>query len=133
MDYAKPLAKFCGVVLLPTAVFVAMLTLETTPAAWKFLEGILIAKATVFVLMIVLVLAVDRTSWNFGNAGVRAVFITQSNDFAFGLPIFMALFSSSHPEYSGFLYMVAPISLVGLNPIAFFLMEFSRQKVSAMS
>ena len=91
-----------------------------------FLVGILIAKSTVFVLVLGGILAVDRSVFRQGKAAIRAIFCTQSNDFAFGLPIFTVLFAA-HPEYSGFLYIVAPISLVVLNPIGFGLMELSRQ------
>lgn len=127
VSHAKPLSRLCGVVLLPTAVFVAMLTLEGGTTAWKFLAGIVIAKVVIFVLVLGLGLAVDRTPQRYGQAAIRAIFCTQSNDFAFGLPIFQALFLSTHPGYSELLYIVAPISLVLLNPIGFGLMEFSRQ------
>jgi len=43
------------------------------------------------------------------SSGIMA---TQSNDFAFGIPICAALYSSTHPEYISLIYLLAPISLV---------------------
>jgi predicted permease len=130
VQHAGPLAQICGTVLLPISVFTAMISLDVSPQAWQFLGGILIVKALTFALVIALVLATDRSMLRYGAAGVRAIFCTQSNDFAFGLPIFLAIFSS-HTEYKSFLYVVAPISLVLLNPIGFMLMEITRHKMVA--
>lgn len=42
-----------------------------------------------------------------------------------------ALYEESHPEYLQYIYLVAPISLVLLNPIGFTLLEIHRQKQEA--
>lgn len=42
--------------------------------------------------------------------------------------IVAALYGKSHPEYAGYLYLVAPVNLIFLNPIAFMMMEISKQK-----
>ena len=39
-----------------------------------------------------------------------------------------ALYEDSHPEYLQYIYLVAPISLVILNPIGFTLLEIHKQK-----
>lgn len=39
-----------------------------------------------------------------------------------------ALYKRSHPEYKNYLYLVAPVNLIFLNPIAFIMMEISKQK-----
>ena len=39
-----------------------------------------------------------------------------------------ALYEDSHPEYLQYIYLIAPISLVLLNPIGFTLLEIHRQK-----
>lgn len=39
-----------------------------------------------------------------------------------------ALYQNTHPEYALYLYLMAPISLAVLNPIAFVLMEINKQK-----
>lgn len=38
-----------------------------------------------------------------------------------------ALYRKTHPEYALYLYLMAPISLAILNPIAFVLMEINKQ------
>lgn len=49
--------------------------------------------------------------------------MSQSNDFALGYPILEAVYSKTHPDYLRYIYLIAPISLCILNPIAFFMME----------
>lgn len=56
-------------------------------------------------------------------AALFAIFVSQSNDFALGFPILEAVYSKTHPEYLRYIYLIAPISLCILNPIAFFMME----------
>ena len=63
---------------------------------------------------------------NYGRAGILATFCTQSNDFAIGYPILLALYSKTHPEYASYLYLMAPISLAILNPIGYILLEISK-------
>ena len=41
-----------------------------------------------------------------------------------------ALYSQSHPTYKAYLYLLAPISLVILNPIGFTLMEIGKRGMS---
>lgn len=44
----------------------------------------------------------------------------------------LALYSKTHPDYPAYLYLMAPISLAILNPIAFVLMELGkRQELTA--
>ena len=113
---------------------------------WLFLSAICIAKSLVFLLVATITLLVHRPI-DFSKAGLFAIFCTQSNDFALGYPICMynylfiskiialikcilflvaALYSKTHPEYAAYLYLMAPISLVFLNPIGFVLMEVSK-------
>ena len=53
---------------------------------------------------------------------------TFSPFFCFFLKIVKAIYADSHPEYLKYIYLVAPISLVCLNPIGFLMMEYQRQK-----
>ena len=39
-----------------------------------------------------------------------------------------ALYRDCHPEYLKYIYLVAPVSLVCLNPIGFFMMEYHRER-----
>lgn len=108
---------------------------------------------TVFVLVCVLTLMVASPENRYSKAGLYAIFATQSNDFALGYPIgeinrnlctesrFMsdtytvsptfvcvvdALYRSTYPEYLQYIYLVAPVSLMLLNPIGFALCEVQR-------
>lgn len=42
-----------------------------------------------------------------------------------------ALYNTVHPEYAKYLYLMSPISLAMLNPIAFVLMEVSKRQRSS--
>ena len=56
-------------------------------------------------------------------SAARAIFCTQSNDFALGLPVIQALYGGDEGRRMvAMLYLLAPISLVLLNPIGFLLM-----------
>lgn len=41
-----------------------------------------------------------------------------------------ALYKTTHPEYANYLYLMAPISLAILNPIAFVLMEIGKRRAA---
>lgn len=97
---------------------------------WTFLLSILISKAVIFFSVIAITLLVTRPL-NYGRAGILATFCTQSNDFAIGYPIVVALYKNIHPEYASYLYLMAPISLAILNPIGYVLMEISNLKKTA--
>lgn len=91
---------------------------------WQFLFAILISKSIAFFAVMLTTLLVVRPL-NFGKSGILAIFCTQSNDFAIGFPIVDALYSKTHPEYAGYIYLMAPISLAILNPIAYVMMEIT--------
>jgi len=126
-EHAGAIGRLCGTLLLPVAVFDAMATLLVTPEAWTFLYAVAICKGGIFFVVLIVSLIVDRRKGGIGRAAIWSVFSTQSNDFALGLPIFNVLYSDK-PTYVSFLYIVAPVNLVVLNPIAFILMEFSKNK-----
>lgn len=71
---------------------------------WKFLAAMLIAKAIVFFAVCIISLLVTKPL-NYGRAGILATFCTQSNDFAIGYPIVVALYQKVHPEYASYLYL----------------------------
>jgi len=129
-DAARNIAKLCGDLLLPVYVFNAMASISVTPEAWDFFYAVLISKSCVFFMILFLGLAVDRARGRVGRAAISAVFCTQSNDFAMGIPIFQVIYTTTNPGYRFFFYIVAPISFMILNPIAFVLMEFSRRRAT---
>ncbi|KAG8225069.1 hypothetical protein J437_LFUL000048 [Ladona fulva] len=125
----KGLNTFVGTFSLPALIFLSMAELDLSVVNWMFLLSILVAKSIVFFAVVAVSLLVGRPT-NFGRAGLFAIFCTQSNDFAIGYPIVSALYSKTHPEYSSYLYLVAPVSLVILNPLGFILMEIGKRKNS---
>ncbi len=110
----------------------SMATLDLSSVNWHFLLAILLAKATVFISVMVITLLVTRPV-DMSKSGLLSIFCTQSNDFALGFPIVAALYLKSHPEYPSYLYLMAPISLVILNPIAFLFMELGKRRLGAAS
>ncbi|XP_021378786.1 integral membrane protein GPR155-like, partial [Mizuhopecten yessoensis] len=119
-------SNFC----LPSLLFKNMCILDFSVVNWLFLTSILISKSVVFFL-VVLVTLVAKRPLNYGYAGMYGIFSTQSNDFALGYPIIQALYGKSHPEYLKYIYLIAPISVVFLNPIGFVLLEIQKRRVQS--
>lgn len=125
----KGLNTFVANFSLPCLIFVSIAKLDLSSVNWIFLLAILISKAVVFMGVAAITLLVSRPV-NLSKAGLFAIFCTQSNDFAIGYPILVALYKDTHPAYPSYLYLMAPISLVILNPLAFILMELGRSESS---
>ncbi|XP_030011808.1 integral membrane protein GPR155-like [Sphaeramia orbicularis] len=123
---AKGLGNFVSKFALPALLFKNMVLLDFGNVIWAFLWSVLVAKVTVFVLVCVLTLMVASPENRYSKAGLYAIFATQSNDFALGYPIVDALYRSTYPEYLQYIYLVAPVSLMLLNPIGFALCEVQR-------
>lgn len=115
---------FVGTFILPALLVKNIATLDFSVVDWYFLASIFVSKSAVFILAIVITLITLRPM-NIGQAAVFAVFVSQSNDFALGVPITDAIYQKSHPDYINYLYLFAPISLLVLNPIAFFFLELN--------
>ncbi|XP_055384232.1 integral membrane protein GPR155 [Condylostylus longicornis] len=122
----KGLNTFVGTFALPSLIFLSLVELNWKTVNWTFLLSILISKTIVFLIVIFVSLLIARPV-NYGRAGLLAIFCTQSNDFAIGFPIVEALYSKIHPEYSSYIYLLAPISLAILNPIGYILMEIQKK------
>uniref|UniRef100_A0A673MW60 Integral membrane protein GPR155-like n=1 Tax=Sinocyclocheilus rhinocerous TaxID=307959 RepID=A0A673MW60_9TELE len=122
----KGLGNFVSCFALPALLFKNMVQLQFQHVVWSFLWSVLIAKVCVFLLICVLTLLVANPESKYSKAGLFAIFATQSNDFALGYPIVDALYRSSHPEYMQYIYLVAPVSLMLLNPVGFALCEIQR-------
>ncbi|XP_056148096.1 integral membrane protein GPR155 [Lampris incognitus] len=123
---AKGLGNFVSKFALPALLFKNMVLLDFGDVIWAFLWSVLVAKVTVFVLVCVLTLIVASPDSRYSKAGLYAIFATQSNDFALGYPIVDALYRTTNPEYLQYIYLVAPVSLMFLNPIGFALCEVQR-------
>ncbi|KAL3050621.1 hypothetical protein OYC64_012610 [Pagothenia borchgrevinki] len=125
---AKGLGAFVSKFALPALLFKNMVLLDFGDVIWAFLWSVLVAKVTVFALVCVLTLMVASPECRYSKAGLYAIFATQSNDFALGYPIVDALYRSTYPEYLQYIYLVAPVSLMLLNPIGFALCEVQKWK-----
>lgn len=125
---ANGLNTFVGTFALPSLIFLSLAKLDFSLVNWKFLLSVLLAKGCVFFVVIILSMLITRPT-NAGRAALFAIFATQSNDFAIGYPMIDALYSSTHPEYASYLYLMAPISLAILNPIGFVLLEIGKRRV----
>ncbi|KAM9304779.1 lysosomal cholesterol signaling protein [Gastrophryne carolinensis] len=125
---AKGLGNYVSRFALPALLFKNMVVLNFSNVNWSFLYSILIAKASVFLLVCVLTLLVANPQSRFSKAGLFPIFATQSNDFALGYPIVEALYQTSYPEYLQYIYLVAPVSLMMLNPLGFVFCEIQKWK-----
>lgn len=125
---AKGLGNFVSKFALPALLFKNMVVLDFGNVIWSFLWSILIAKAAVFIIVCLLTLLVACPDSRFSKAGLYSIFATQSNDFALGYPIVAALYKNTFPEYLQYIYLVAPVSLMILNPIGFGFCEIQKWK-----
>lgn len=123
---SKGLGNYVSRFALPALLFHKMVVLDFSNVNWSFLYSILIAKASVFFIVCGLTLLVASPDSRFSKAGLFPIFATQSNDFALGYPIVEALYQSSYPEYIQYIYLVAPVSLIMLNPIGFIFCEIQK-------
>ncbi|XP_074857657.1 lysosomal cholesterol signaling protein isoform X2 [Carettochelys insculpta] len=123
---AKGLGNFVSRFALPALLFKNMVVLNFSNVNWSFLCSILVAKASVFFLVCILTLLVASPESRFSKAGLFPIFATQSNDFALGYPIVEALYQTTYPEYLQYIYLVAPISLMMLNPLGFIFCEIQK-------
>ncbi|CAJ1066734.1 integral membrane protein GPR155 isoform X1 [Xyrichtys novacula] len=130
---AKGLGNFVSKFALPALLFKNMVLLDFGDVIWAFLWSVMVAKVTVFVLVCVLTLMVASPDSRYSKAGLYAIFATQSNDFALGYPIVDALYRSTYPEYLQYIYLVAPVSLMLLNPIGFALCEVQKWRQASHS
>ncbi|OCT61163.1 G protein-coupled receptor 155 S homeolog isoform X1 [Xenopus laevis] len=123
---AKGLGNYVSRFALPALLFKNMVVLDFSNVNWSFLYSILIAKASVFIVVCVLTLLVADPQSRFSKAGLFPIFATQSNDFALGYPIVEALYQTTYPKYLQYIYLVAPVSLMMLNPLGFVLCEIQK-------
>ncbi|XP_047458007.1 integral membrane protein GPR155 [Mugil cephalus] len=125
---AKGLGNFVSKFALPALLFKNMVLLDFANVVWPFLWSILLAKVSVFFIVCILTLIVANPNSRYSKAGLFSIFATQSNDFALGYPIVEALYQSTYPDYLQYIYLVAPVSLILLNPIGFALCEIQKWK-----
>ncbi|XP_041662322.1 integral membrane protein GPR155-like [Cheilinus undulatus] len=125
---AKGLGNFVSKFALPALLFKNMVLLDFGNVIWPFLWSILIAKVCVFFIVCVLTLIIASPHDRFSQAGIFSIFATQSNDFALGYPIVEAIYKKTNLYYPQYIYLVAPVSLMILNPIGFAFCEIQKWK-----
>ena len=126
---AKGLNIFIGKYSMPSLVFISLATLDFSHINVAFLLGVFITKFTLFFLVLIIVRIAYRC---ISTSAMFSMFCTQTNDFAMGLPLLTAVLGADHP-YVSYLYLVAPISLVILNPIGFLILEANKDSVEKKS
>lgn len=75
-----------GTFALPSLIFLSLAQLDFSIVNWTFLFSMLLAKGVVFFGVVIVTILVSKPM-NLGQAGMFAIFCTQSNDFALGYPI----------------------------------------------
>lgn len=120
------IAAFVSYFSLPALIFQSLATLAFGNICWTFVSGILVSKILVFIAVAAITMILTRPC-DTSVAGLFAIFCTQSNDFAVGYPIISSLYSVSQPLYADYLYVLAPIQLLILNPAGIFMLELDRQ------
>ena len=120
---AKGLNIFVGKYSLPSLVFISLATFDFTTVNLAFLLGIAASKLITFLLTLTAQTLISR---DVSQGAMWGIFCTQTNDFAMGLPLLQAVMGETHP-YVSLLYLVAPVSLVILNPVGFIILEAKRK------
>ncbi|KAH7949987.1 hypothetical protein HPB49_018069 [Dermacentor silvarum] len=122
----RSLKVFVSYFALPAAAFKSLAVIALGQVNWRFLAAVAIGKCAIFAVVAAVTLALVGRPASFAKAGLYAIAASQSNDFGFGYPLFVHLYEKIQPTFSHYLYLIAPIHMAFLNPIAFVMMEYGR-------
>ncbi|KAH7949988.1 hypothetical protein HPB49_018070 [Dermacentor silvarum] len=122
----RSLNVFVSYFALPAAAFKSLAVIALGQVNWRFLAAVAIGKCVIFAVVAAVTLALVGRPASFAKAGLYAIAASQSNDFGLGYPLFVHLYDKIQPTFSHYVYLIAPIDLVFLNPIAFVMMEYGR-------
>lgn len=86
LNEARSIGTLVGKLALPAILFKNLAILDVTSISWPFLASILVAKLSIFLVVAIITVIVSRP-FSVGKGGIFGIFVTQSNDFALGLPI----------------------------------------------
>ena len=120
---ARGLGLFVGKISLPALILTNLVCLDLSVIKWGFLLAVLVSKTIVFSLVLAFDFLLNRS---ISRAAIFAIYSTQTNDFGMGLPIMNAVYGPQD-SMTGLIYLVAPISLLILNPIGFVLLEIDKR------
>ncbi|XP_072179487.1 lysosomal cholesterol signaling protein-like [Diadema setosum] len=126
---SKGLGHYVTYFALPAMLFKSLVILDFSEVNWLFWSSVLIGKAIVFVVVYVGTLLVSGWA-GLGKAGLFGIFATQSNDFALGYPIVKALYENSYPQIMQYIYILAPVNLMFINPWGFLSLEANKSTSS---
>ncbi|KAL3218056.1 hypothetical protein MRX96_031845 [Rhipicephalus microplus] len=115
-------------VFLSALLFLNLSQLRLHAVDWHLVVAVLLGKTALFVTVAAASVALSSFSRHRGGdrlatAGLHAIFATQVNDFGIAYPLVESVYGRSHPDFADYLYLIAPLSLVLLNPIGFFMTE----------
>ncbi|XP_071479654.1 lysosomal cholesterol signaling protein-like [Diadema antillarum] len=122
---SRGLGHYVTYFALPAMLFKSLVILDFSEVNWLFWSSVLIGKAIVFVVVYVGTLLVSGWA-GLGKAGLFGIFATQSNDFALGYPIVKALYENSYPQIMQYIYILAPVNLMFINPWGFLSLEANK-------
>ena len=77
---------FVTTIALPATIFKSMVELKFDQVYWNFWLAIFTSKAILMIFVAAVTLLITKPV-NYGKAGLLGIFVTQSNDFALGLPL----------------------------------------------
>lgn len=123
----KSINVFVARLALPALIFRAMCQLDFNDVNWMLLLAMFLAKITLFLITsVVTILFSSSRAFVLSRAALYSIFVTQSNDLAFGYPIVQAVYSSEGYDFVKYLYLMAPITFLLLNPIGFIMLEIDK-------
>lgn len=114
---------------LPALIFQSLATLPLTTIDYNFVATIFLIKSLLYLSVFLITFLLSYHSAKLATirkSAIFAIFCTQSNDFALGYPFLVSLYGSSSHSLANYLYILAPIQLLVLNPIALFVIEISK-------
>lgn len=117
--HREGLLQFLANIALPCLFFRSLATLEAKDFDAGTYFSLVMARGLVFVAVAAITYATTRDQ-SLGAAGIYALFATQQNDFAMGLPIISAAFG---PKYVVYLFLIVPFQLLALNVASISLLE----------
>ena len=129
-EEVKGLNIFVSYFALPAMIFQSLATLPLSNIDYNFVGSILISKSIIFIIVLLFTFQLSYKSctkyFNIRRSSMFAMFCTQSNDFALGYPLLQSLYGTSKSSLANYLYILAPIQLLILNPIALLLIEVGK-------
>ena len=127
---AAGIGGLVGRMVLPVVLFKQMLQINPGGLNWQLIGALAAAKVLLFVGTACFWWTIDRRNKSrLGHTALAAVFATNQNDIAIGLPVIPALFPvAEFPQnFVNYLYVTVAINLVVILPMGMILLENTRE------